>query len=84
MRVLENVEPREVMFYFEELSSKHRCSQHEKQATDYIAEFAEQRGLRYHRDALQNIIVRKPGTPGYENAPVIDPARPPRHGVQDR
>lgn len=71
MRVLENVEPREVMFYFEALSSKHRCSQHEKQATDYIAEFAEQRGLRYHRDALQNIIVRKPGTPGYENAPAV-------------
>lgn len=71
MRVLENIEPREVMFYFEELSGKHRCSQHEKQATDYVAEFADKRGLVYHRDELQNIIVKKPGTQGYENAPTV-------------
>lgn len=71
MRVLENIEPKEVMYFFEELSSKHRCSQFEKQATDYIAEFAEARGLSYHRDDLQNIIVRKPGTEGYENSPTV-------------
>lgn len=71
MRVLENIEPREVMVFFEELSGKHRCSRHEKQATDYIADFAEQRGLEYHRDELQNIIVKKPGTPGYEQAPAV-------------
>ena len=71
MRVLEHIEPREVMAFFEELSGRHRCSQHEKDATDYIADFAEQRGLVFHRDALQNIIVKKPGTPGYENAPTV-------------
>ncbi len=71
MRVLENIEPKEVMYFFEELSSKHRCSQHEKQATDYIAEFAEARGLSYYRDDLQNIIVRKSGTEGYENSPTV-------------
>lgn len=71
MRVLENIEPKDVMFFFEELSARHRCSQHEKQATDWIAEFAETRGLTYHRDALHNIIVKKPGTKGYENAPTV-------------
>ncbi len=71
MRVLENIEPKKVMYFFEELSARHRCSQHEKQATDWIAEFAEARGLTYHRDALQNIIVKKPGTKGYENAPTV-------------
>ena len=71
MRLLENIEPKKVMYFFEELSSRHRCSQHEKQATDWIAEFAEARGLKYHRDALQNIIVKKPGTKGYENAPTV-------------
>ena len=71
MAVLENIEPREVMTFFEELSGKHRCSQHEKAATDYIAAFADARGLIYHRDALDNIIVKKPGTPGYEAAPTV-------------
>lgn len=71
MQVLEAIEPREVMFFFEELSKRHRCSQHEKDATDYIAEFASARGLEFHRDDLQNIIVKKPGTPGYEAAPTV-------------
>ncbi len=71
MGVLEKIEPTEVMGFFEELSGRHRCSQHEKDATDYIAAFATARGLDYHRDALDNIIVRKPGTPGYENSPTV-------------
>lgn len=71
VRVLENIEPKKVMYFFEELSARHRCSQHEKQATDWVAEFAEARGLKYHRDALQNIIVKKPGTKGYEKAPTV-------------
>ncbi len=71
MRVLENIEPKKVMYFFEELSGRHRCSQHEKHATDWIADFATARGLTYHRDALDNIIVKKPGTPGYENAPTV-------------
>ena len=71
MRLLENIEPKKVMYFFEELSSRHRCSQHEKQVTDWVAEFAEARRLKYHRDALQNIIVKKPGTPGYEKAPAV-------------
>ena len=71
VRVLEQIEPREVMRFFEELSSKHRCSRQEKDATDFIADFAETRGLKFHRDDLQNIIVKKPGTPGYEAAPTV-------------
>ena len=71
MRLLENIEPKKVMYFFEELSARHRCSQNEKQATDWIAEFADARGLKYHRDALQNIIVKKPGTKGYEKAPTV-------------
>ena len=71
MRILETIEPREVMYFFEELSRRHRCSRHEKQATDYLEDFASQRGLAYHRDELQNIIIKKPGTPGYENAPTV-------------
>jgi len=71
MRILETIEPREVMYFFEELSRRQRGSQHEKQATDYVADFAEKRGLKYHRDSIDNIIVKKPGTPGYENAPTV-------------
>ncbi|MEJ6502164.1 MAG: beta-Ala-His dipeptidase [Rhodobacterales bacterium] len=71
MAVLDKIEPKNVMGFFEELSGKHRCSQHEKDATDYIASFAKVRGLEYHRDQLDNIIVIKPGTEGYETSPTV-------------
>lgn len=71
MQVLENIEPKEVMHFFEELSRRHRCSQHEKDAADYISAFARDRGLELHRDSLDNLIVKKPGTPGYEQAPTV-------------
>ncbi len=70
-RVLQGIEPEEVMYFFEELSRKQRCSRHEKQASDYVANFAKERGLEYHQDDLYNIIVKKPGTPGYEDAPTV-------------
>lgn len=69
--VLQGLEPKEVLYFFEELSGRHRCSRHEKQASDYVAAFAEERGLEYHQDDLDSIIVKKPGTPGYENAPTV-------------
>ena len=71
MRVLEEVEPRDVLFFFEELSRRHRCSRHEKHAADYLEEFALQHGLEHHRDELQNTVIKKPGTPGYEAAPTV-------------
>ena len=71
MRVLEHIEPRDVMHFFEDLSGRHRASRHEKDAADYVAQFADRRGLKYHRDQLDNIIVKKPGTTGYEHAPTV-------------
>ncbi|MGH3089978.1 MAG: beta-Ala-His dipeptidase [Rubrobacteraceae bacterium] len=70
-KVLEGLEPKEVMRFFEELSGRHRCSRHEKQASDWVAAFAEERGLEYHQDDLDSIIVKKPGSPGYEDAPTV-------------
>ena len=71
MRVLEGIEPKEVMYFFEELSGKYRGSCNEKQAADYIADFARSRGLEYYRDQLQNIIVKKAGSQDYEKAPTV-------------
>lgn len=70
-RVLQGLEPKEVLYFFEELSGRHRCSRHEKQASDWVASFAEERGLEYHQDDMDSIIVKKPGSPGYENAPTV-------------
>lgn len=72
MRVLESYEPKKVMFFFEELTKIPRGSGNEKAVSDYLKQFAENRGLAVFQDEVMNIIIKKPGTPGYEHStPVI-------------
>lgn len=71
MGALQGLEPAEVMYYFERLSDMPRGSRNEKQVSDYVADFARERGLEYHQDDMHNILVKKPGTPGYEDAPTV-------------
>ena len=40
----------------------------QKQISDLCVKFAKDRGLRYKQDALNNVIIWKDATPGYENA----------------
>ena len=59
------------LHYFREISRIPRKSFHEKAVVDYLQRFAEKRGLLYHRDALHNLIVWAPATPGRENEPPL-------------
>jgi len=69
--MLEDLEPREVFRYFEELTQIPRCSGNEKQASDYLVDFARQRKLEAFQDKALNVIIKKPGTAGYEDAPAV-------------
>lgn len=72
MKVLENLEPQNVFRFFEEMSAIPRGSGNTKAVSDWCADFARQRGLEYHQDTDNNIIIIKEATPGYEQAePVI-------------
>ena len=58
--------------FFREISRIPRKSFHEKAVVDYIQRFAEERGLTFRRDALHNIILWAPATPGREGeAPLM-------------
>jgi dipeptidase D len=69
--MLENLKPKEVFHFFEELTRIPRCSGHEQQVSDYLVEFARQRNLEVFQDRALNVIIRKPGSPGYESSPAI-------------
>jgi dipeptidase D len=72
MRVLENLEPKAVFSFFEDLCAIPHGSTHTKAISDYCVAFAAALGLECHQDAANNIIIKKAGTAGYENAaPVI-------------
>jgi len=64
--------PKKVFEYFALLSSVPHGSGNMKPIATLCENFAKERGLEYVRDAADNVIIKKPGTAGYENAePVI-------------
>ena len=72
MAVLEQLKPQEVFYFFEELCKIPHATFKTKQISDYCVEFAKERGLKYVQDEMNNVIIYKPGTPGYEDSePVI-------------
>ena len=71
MSVLADLEPRVIMDFFDVLTQTPRCSEHEKGISDWVVQFAKDRGLEHHQDDLHCVLVRKPGSPGYEDAPTL-------------
>lgn len=68
MNKLENIEPKRVFYYFEQLSQIPRCSYNEKNVSNYIKDIGKKLGLETIQDDLLNIIIRKPATSGYEDS----------------
>jgi dipeptidase D len=72
MAVLEHLEPKGVFSFFEQLCAIPHGSGNTKAISDFLVRFAEERGLDHVQDALNNVIIIKEATPGYEAAePVI-------------
>ncbi|MGL6217662.1 MAG: aminoacyl-histidine dipeptidase, partial [Lacrimispora sphenoides] len=68
---MENMEPVEVFHYFEEINSIPRGSGNEKRISDYLVSFAKEHNLEVIQDKALNVIIRKPGTKGYEESPGV-------------
>ena len=67
-----NLQPDNVFYYFEELSKIPHGSGNTKAISDYCVNFAKERNLEYYQDDLNNVIIIKDATAGYENAePII-------------
>lgn len=71
MQNLYNLEPKDVFKFFIDISKIPHGSGNTKLICDYLENFAVERNLTYYRDELNNIIIKKNGTKGYENAPVV-------------
>ena len=71
MGVLSGLEPKAVFRFFEELCAIPHGSHNTRAISDHLAAFAEARHLKYRQDELNNVIIWKGPTPGYENAPAV-------------
>lgn len=69
--MLEHLSPREVFRFFEELTTIPRCSGNEKRVSEYLVAFAGERKLEVFQDEALNVVIKKPGTAGYEKSPAV-------------
>ena len=68
---LAGLEPADVFGYFEKLCSIPHGSRNTKMISDYLVSFAQEQGLRYIQDDLNNVILFGEGTCGYEDHPPV-------------
>ena len=57
--------------FFKEICDIPHISFNSGPITDYLVNFASERGLRYVRDGANNVIIYKKATAGYENRPTV-------------
>ncbi|MCL1949933.1 MAG: aminoacyl-histidine dipeptidase [Turicibacter sp.] len=68
---LSNLQPADVFYYFEALTQIPRESGKERAVSDFLMAFAKEQGLDAIQEPCMNVIIKKPATPGYENAPTV-------------
>ena len=72
MRVLENLEPKSVFRYFENICNIPHGSGNMEKISDFCINFAKEHGLDCFQDDMKNVIIIKEATPGYEEEePII-------------
>ena len=58
MAVFENIEPKKVFHFFEEISRIPRGTYNTKEISDYCVNFAKERGLFVIQDEWNNVIIK--------------------------
>ena len=72
MGKLNDLNPKDVFYYFEEICKIPHGSGNTQKISDYLREFAKERNLEHYQDEIGNIIIIKEASPGYEDhAPVM-------------
>lgn len=56
---------------FKEISKVPRNSKKEEKIANYLCDFAKERNLWYRKDELNNVLIKKAATKGYENRKTI-------------
>ena len=67
MSVLGHLEPKAVFGYFEEICSIPHGSGNMDKISQFCVDFAKDHGLEYIIDDMENVIIIKEATPGYED-----------------
>jgi dipeptidase D len=68
---IKDLNPKEVFGIFHEITQVPRPSKKEEKIRQYVLDFAAKHNLKAKTDAIGNVLISKPATPGHEDAPGI-------------
>lgn len=71
MAVLSGLKPKKVFEFFEKICEIPHGSGNTKGISDYLVSFAEERGLWVYRDEINNVLIKKEPSAGYENEEAV-------------
>lgn len=68
---VKDLQPALIWECFDEITKVPRPSCHEEKIREFLLEFARKHNIAAKTDAVGNVVMIKPATPGHENAPVV-------------
>ncbi|MCM1291691.1 MAG: aminoacyl-histidine dipeptidase [Prevotella sp.] len=68
---IKDLKPALIWQCFDEITKVPRPSCHEEQIREFLVNFAKKHNIEYQTDKCGNVVMRKPATPGHENAPTV-------------
>ena len=71
MNILEHLYPQPLFNYFEQICQVPRPSKKEGKIRQFLLDFAKGNNLVSKTDDIGNVLILKPATKGYENAPTV-------------
>ena len=66
-----DLEPKLVWQCFDEITKVPRPTHHLEKMKKFLTDWAERHNISYSVDEVGNVVMRKPATPGHEDAPVV-------------
>lgn len=69
--ILMHPKTQQILKVFEEINKIPRRSKHEAQISIWLQEWGRSRGFEVKADPLNNVLIKVPATPGYENSPTL-------------
>ncbi|GAX78297.1 hypothetical protein CEUSTIGMA_g5739.t1 [Chlamydomonas eustigma] len=71
IEVVKDLKPEKLWEFFATLSEIPRPSKSEHRVLSWLEAFANQRSLKWRRDATGNMVILRPGSAGGEHAPIV-------------
>lgn len=68
---IRNLEPQALWNHFADLNAVPRPSKKEERVIEFMMNFGKSLGLETIQDAIGNVVIKKPATPGMENRPTV-------------